>query len=42
MVKTIASRMQLGTPKSANARLCGWMRESVPVASAPTQAQLGM
>ena len=42
MVKTIAGRMHLGASKSANARLYGWMRQSVPVASAPAQAQLGM
>ena len=42
MVKTIAGRPHLSTSKSANARLYGWMRQSVPVASAPAQAQLGM
>jgi hypothetical protein len=35
-------RMHLGTSKSANARLHGWMRQSVPVASGPAQAQLGL
>jgi hypothetical protein len=39
-VKTIAGRMHLGTPKRANARLYGWMRQSVPVTSASAQAQL--
>jgi len=29
-VKTIADRMHLGPPKRANARLYGWMRQSVP------------
>jgi hypothetical protein len=42
MVKTSAGRIHLGPSKSANAREYGWMRESVPVASAPAQAQLGM
>jgi hypothetical protein len=41
-VKTIAGRMHLGISKSANAHLYGWMCQSVPVASAPAQAQLGM
>ena len=42
MVKTIAGRMHLGASKSANARLYCWMRQSVPVASASAQAQLGI
>ena len=33
MVKTTAGRMHLGTSKSANAYLYGWVRQSVPVAS---------
>jgi hypothetical protein len=41
-VETIAGRMHLGTSKSANARLHGWMRQSVPVASASVQAQLAI
>ena len=39
-VKTIAGRMHLGTSNSANARLYGWMRQNVPVASASAQVQL--
>jgi hypothetical protein len=35
MVKTTAGRMHLGTSKSANAYLYGWVRQSVPVASTP-------
>jgi hypothetical protein len=42
MVRTIAGRMHLGTTKSTNARLYGWMRQSVPVASSPGQTQLGI
>jgi hypothetical protein len=41
-LKTIAGRMHLCPTKSANARLYGRMRQSVPVASASTQAQLEM
>jgi hypothetical protein len=42
MVKTIAGRMHLGASKSANARLYGWRRQSVPMASTPGQTQLGI
>lgn len=41
-VKTIAARMHLGTSKSANARLHGWLRQSAPTASASAQTQLGI
>ena len=42
MVKTIAGRMHLGAFKGASARLYGWMRQSVPVASTPGSAHLGI
>ena len=41
-VKTIAARMHLGTIKSANARLHGWLRQSAPTASASAQTKLGI
>ena len=41
-VKTIAAWMPLGTSKSANARLHGWLRQSAPTASASAQTQLGI
>jgi hypothetical protein len=41
-LKTIAARMYPGPSKSANAHLYGWMRQSVPAASAPAQTQLGL
>jgi len=41
-VKTIVGLMHLGPSNGANARLYCWMRQSVPVASASAQAQLGI
>jgi hypothetical protein len=42
MVKTVAGRIHMGASKSANARLYGWLRQSVPMVSTSGQTQLGI